>query len=102
MHNLSLSPFEEKIRQAAQMPEPRPEFVDALWMRLDQHPQPQQSIAMFRRLRPAWYAAAAILLVIIITTLIVGPQRVYAAVRQLFGYIQIGRASCRERVSMFV
>ena len=87
MNNLSLSPFEEKIRQAAQMPEPKPEFVDALWNRMTLQQQPQPALHAFRRLRLAWFATAAILLALIITALIVGPQRVYAAVRQLFGYI---------------
>jgi hypothetical protein len=91
MNNLSLSPFKEKIRQATQMPEPKPEFMDALWNRMTTQPQPStatfvsfRSQALRRRV---WYAAAAILLALIITALIVGPQKVYAAVRQLFGYI---------------
>ncbi len=38
-------------------------------------------------LRPAWMASMALLLVLFISTLVIGPQKVWAAFRGLFGYI---------------
>lgn len=81
--------FEDKLRAAAQMPQPRPEFLTTMRARLiEQQPQP---ITVADRLRwtfrhPA-VAASLIVLLLVAGFLIVGPQRVIAAVRGLFGYI---------------
>jgi len=80
--------FEESIRKSFGVPEIRSKFVDEVYGNLM-----QQAVAkskkphLFLGLRPAWTVTFAILALMIIGTLVIGPQRVYAAVLQLFGYI---------------
>jgi hypothetical protein len=80
--------FEESIRKSFGVPEIRSKFVDEVYGRLM-----QQAVAKSKKphpflgLRPAWTVTFAILTMMIIGTLVIGPQRVYAAVLQLFGYI---------------
>ncbi|HEX7393449.1 MAG TPA: hypothetical protein VF313_00840, partial [Anaerolineaceae bacterium] len=80
--------FEENVRQSFGVPEIRSEFADQVYGDLM-----QRAVAKSRKprpffgLRPAWSIALAILSLMIIATLAIGPQRVYAAVLQLFGYI---------------
>jgi len=85
---ISTPSFEEDVRQSFGVPKIRSEFVSQVYGDLIQRagaksrkPRP------FLGLRPAWTVALAILSLMIISTLVIGPQRVYAAVRQLFGYI---------------
>ncbi|TET32390.1 MAG: DUF4179 domain-containing protein, partial [Anaerolineales bacterium] len=85
---ISAPSFEEDVRQSFGVPKIRSEFVSQVYGDLMQRagaksrkPRP------FLGLRPAWTVALAILSLMIISTLVIGPQRVYAAVRQLFGYI---------------
>jgi len=80
--------FEESIRKSFGVPEIRSKFVDEVYGNLM-----QQAVAKSKKphpffdLRPAWTVTFAILTLMIIGTLVIGPQRVYAAVLQLFGYI---------------
>lgn len=80
--------FEESVRKSFGVPEIRSKFVDEVYSDLM-----QRAVAKSRRhhpfygLRPASTVALAILSLMIIGTLVIGPQRVYAAVLQLFGYI---------------
>jgi hypothetical protein len=91
MDSQSLSSFEEKVRLATQLPVPPPEFVEGLWHRIavqsstgrPSTPQGKRRL----RLRPAWLVMGAVVFALITITLILGPARVYAAVRQLLGYI---------------
>jgi hypothetical protein len=78
--------FEEKLRLALMTPEPDPEFAQSLRLRLSARAGSPVSRRSFR-LRPAWIAFFAVITLLIVSTLIIGPERVYAAVRQLFGYI---------------
>jgi WD40 repeat protein len=84
----STSQFEEKVRQSFGVPEIRTEFVDQIYGDLM-----RRAVAKSRKsrpffgLRPAWTFALAIISLMIIGTLVIGPQRVYAAVLHLFGYI---------------
>ena len=77
--------LERAIRAALAAPAASPEFVTSLRERLAgarltvKQPAPP--------LRLAWAAALVILLVMVAGTLIIGPQRVYAAVRQFIGYL---------------
>lgn len=80
--------FEESVRQSFGVPEIRSEFVDQVYDNLMQRVaiKSQKRRPLFG-LRPAWTVALAILLLLIIGTLVIGPQRVYAAIQSLFGYV---------------
>ncbi len=91
MPNPSGMPFEEKVRAAVDAPGPREEFVQDLWIRLAQT-APASSLrrtAARRRMhfRPAWIGVGVVLAALVLATLIIGPTRVYAAIRGLLGYI---------------
>src|SRR5512146_2675956 len=93
MSGLTPSPdFEDQLRAACALPAPDPQFVSQLRSSLAAHAaylsqQQAQSprLAFFRR--PAWAAAIIILLALAGATFAVGPQRVWAAVQGLLGYI---------------
>jgi WD40 repeat protein len=92
--------IEDKVRAALSTPEPDPLFVDRLEAQLLSQPgeRPGQAkrrsagwfptrLVCSRRLRrPAW-GVALVLLAILAIFLVVGPQRVLAAFRQVLGYI---------------
>ena len=80
--------FEENILQSFGIPKIRSEFVDQVYDELMQQTDAKSRKSHpFFGLRPAWTITLAILSLIIIGTLVIGPQRVYAAIQQLFGYI---------------
>lgn len=80
--------FEEKVRQSFGVPEIRTEFVDQVYGDLMRRAGAKSRKSRpFFGLRPAWTVALAIFSLIIIGALVIGPQRVYAAVLHLFGYI---------------
>ena len=80
--------LEEDIRLAFATPAVRPEFADDLHREIMRRAQSKKSLARSpKRLRPAWSITLAILTLLTAVVLIVGPQRVYAAVVRLFGYI---------------
>ena len=90
MNEWNLTPqFEDDIRQSFNIPEIRPEFMGQLYGEIMQRADAKaKKPHNFLTLRPAWTLTIAVLAVLIIGTLILGPQRVYAAVRQfLVGYI---------------
>ena len=91
MPNPSGLSFEDKVRTAVDTTTPRDEFVQELWIRIARAaPAPhtsQASGARRKRFRPAWIGAGVVLAALVIATFIIGPMRVYAAVRQLLGYI---------------
>ncbi len=78
--------FEEEIRAAVAAPLAREEFLKSLHARLVQQASSQSKLnhPIFRR--PAW-VAAFVFAILIVGILAIGPQRVVAAVRGLFGYI---------------
>jgi hypothetical protein len=80
--------LEDNIRAAIAVPQALPEFVNQLYTDL-MHQASLKSRKGLRPfyLRPAWIAFFAVLTLLVVSTLIIGPERVYAAVRQLFGYI---------------
>jgi hypothetical protein len=93
MNNPSSLSIEEKVRLATRtrtaLPAPRPEFAEALWQQIAAHPQPQPPPS--RRItplltRPVW-AAVIVLLVVLLGIAVIGPQKVVAAFRSLFGYV---------------
>ena len=80
--------FEENIRQSYTIPELRSEFVDQVYADLMQRASKKSRKPLtFLGLRPAWTVALAILSLLLISALVIGPQRVYASVMSLFGYI---------------
>ncbi len=85
--NLSI---EEKLYAATRLPQPRPEFLAGLRMRLaDERPYPlslEERLKMTFR-RTTTMAALSILAILLAAFVIVGPQKVIAAVQQLIGYI---------------
>ncbi len=81
--------IEDKLHAATRMPQPRPEFLAELRNQLMEEPRyptaiPQTPRMMFRR--PVW-VIAIIILFLTAALFAIGPQRVLAAFRQLFGYI---------------
>lgn len=89
MNEWTSSPqFENEIRQSFVVPEIRSAFVDQVYGELLQLAAAKtKKPRSFLGPRPAWTIAFAILSLIILGTLVIGPQRVYAAVTRLFGYI---------------
>ena len=84
----SPSPFEEDIRASFFVPPIRPEFVERVQTDLAHRASGKsRKPRIFGGLRPAWAFTMAIGSLMLISTLMIGPQRVYAAVMHLFGYI---------------
>jgi len=80
--------FENKVRSAVDTSPPREEFVQDLWIRLARAAPAQKGGPRRMRLRTAWIGAGVLMAALVVATLIIGPTRVYAAVRQLLlGYI---------------
>ncbi len=80
--------FEEEIKAALKTPPARPEFIDSLSKQLIQRisDKPIKTIYTYERTR-VWLTLAVVIITLIITAWLVGPQRVLAAIRGLFGYI---------------
>lgn len=80
--------LEAKIRAAVAVPQALPEFVSRLQTDL-LHQADLKNRKALRPfyLRPVWIAFLVVITLLIASTLIIGPRRVYAAMRQLFGYI---------------
>ncbi|MDK2980498.1 MAG: hypothetical protein PWQ55_845 [Chloroflexota bacterium] len=89
MNNWTATPqFEENIRRAFNVPDARPEFVNTLEREIARRAQsPQRSARSLRSLRPAYRLALLLLTLLTAAVIAIGPQRVYAAVVRLFGYI---------------
>ena len=87
-NDLSNSLFEDSITRSFGVPAIRAEFVDQVYGEILKraYAKAQKQRSHFR-LRPAWAAALIVLSLIILGTLAVGPQRVFAAIGRLFGYI---------------
>jgi hypothetical protein len=81
--------FEDKLRAAVQMPQPSPEFLAT--MRANLITESPHTISFGDRLwwmfRRPLVVVSMILLLLVAGFLIAGPQRVFAAVFSLFGYI---------------
>ena len=88
MSDLMPSPeFEEKVRAAVPVPVPDAAFVNRLRSKLAAKAAGRKSQLKRFTPRPAWQWALGVLVVMLIAFLALGPQRVLAAVRGLFGYI---------------
>jgi hypothetical protein len=83
--------FEDKVRAAVDAPAPREGFVQDMWARIEHAaPAPRAPFTGgLRRMhsRPVWIGLFVLLAALVLITLIIGPTRVYAAVRQFLGYI---------------
>ena len=85
----SFSSIEEKL-YLANRAQPRPEFLAGLRTQIIERPPAPPSLKDRIRLvfnRPVWVTSTIIVLALAITMVIIGPQRVVAAIRQMFGYI---------------
>jgi len=78
--------FEEEIRAAVAVPLAHEEFVKRLHARLIQQAASQHKVNRPIFLRPAW-VVASVMVVLVIGILLIGPQRVMAAMRSLMGYL---------------
>jgi hypothetical protein len=86
----SNSSIEEKLRAATRMPQPRPEFLTGLRLRLATEPAYSPTNPSRLRLafgRKSSLAACAALILLLAGFVALGPQRVIAAVQELIGYI---------------
>jgi hypothetical protein len=80
--------FEESVRQSFGVPGIRPEFVEKVHGELMRRAaKPSRKTRSFFGLQPAGIIALAFLSLMLLVTLVIGPQRVYAAILQLLGYI---------------
>ena len=82
--------YEDKMQAMLRMPAPDPSFVASL--RTQFGTQIPQSPSRFERLRvnlrrPAWAVAFVIFVFFLAVLLIIGPEKVIAAVERLFGYV---------------
>jgi hypothetical protein len=104
MNYPQISPFEEKVHLATQMPDPSTEFAGALWERVIVHPQRlpswEQRFHNFFS-KPAWALIASVLLVVALIAALAGPQRVLAALQGILGYIPgVGFVSTENAAAM--
>lgn len=87
MSDLTPTPqFEEEILTAVAVPLADDEFVKRLHARLIQQAASQPKFNRRFLLRPAWIVVS-IMAVLVIGILLIGPQRVMAAMRSLMGYL---------------
>ena len=93
LNQLNFREFEEEIRAAMSVPDDGREFSNSLRHQVIAHYAEQQASSLASssrpvfKLRPAWIAVLVFVILLTACTLIVGPERVYNTVRQLFGYI---------------
>lgn len=86
-HNIPTQ-FEEDIRRAFNVPPIRSDFVDRLEIDLmDCANQARKSGFHARRPRLAWALVGLLVLAVTFGTLILGPQRVYAAIQHFLSYV---------------
>ena len=86
--------IEEKVQLATQVPGPRAAFADSLWEQMSNQSPLASRVARPARpahflrphLRPAWILLF-IALLCLLSLAVIGPQKVAAAFRSLFGYI---------------
>jgi len=80
--------LEEEMAAALSAPAASPQFVASLRAQLDAQANRQTGkTAPVFRLRPLWTAAMVVLLALTAAVLLIGPQRVLAAMSALLGYI---------------
>ena len=85
---MSSQEFEAEIRSAVQGPPVRAEFVQRLETQLIESSKNKTTIQKSNwKLRPAWVAIILAVVLLFSVVLIIGPQRVLAAARNLAGYL---------------
>jgi hypothetical protein len=89
MSNLQNMTFENKLQLAMAAPDPDIVFVSSLQASLRKSIPPRYPFRVnpLQRIRFAWAVPVIFLFIVTIVTLVVGPQKVWAAVRSLFGII---------------
>jgi hypothetical protein len=93
-NQLNFGEFEDEVRaaMAVSIADDGMAFLNGLRQQVlahnaDRKENRSSSARPFLGLRPAWTVALVVVCLMIIGTLVIGPQRVYAALQQLFGYI---------------
>lgn len=88
MDNSSLS-IEEKVQQATRMPDPNPDFANELWGQIKVHQQrpPLWKFRIQNLLMRPMIIMVSIFLVLGVAVVLIGPQRVFASLRKVLGYI---------------
>ena len=85
---MAVSPdFEDRVQSVLAVPGPEPNFADGLRLRLLAQAAGQPVRKARPTLRPAWAIALIVLLLLGGTLLAIGPERAWAAVQRLLGYI---------------
>jgi WD40 repeat protein len=79
--------FEDEIRAALQVPPAETVFVTALRSQILEPQRVHRALASRRWTRRAWMALFAALLLTTLAVAVIGPQKVWAAVRGWFGYV---------------
>ena len=79
--------FEEEIRAAVAVPPADDEFINNLHTRLVQQASSKAKLNHSVFLRPAWVITFVVVTGLLVSTLLIGPQRVVAAMRSLIGYL---------------
>lgn len=86
MNDLTL--FEEKVNKAIGERQPNPEFVSKLGRQIAMEEQaPRRKPAQLFGLPMKWSVAAIAVAALMLVLLAVGPSKVYAQIRALFGYV---------------
>ncbi len=85
--NETYSEFEQEIQAAMFVPDVEAEFVDDLRRQVKGKGRPKGPVRRGFFLRPVWAGAMATLILVIVVLLSAGPQRAWAAVQSLFGYV---------------
>lgn len=86
--NFPTPQFEERVRKSFGVPEVSAKFTNVVYNHLMQQAEiKSKKPRPFLGLRPAWAITFTVLALLVFGTLVIGPPRVYAAVRQLLGYI---------------
>lgn len=80
--------FENDLRAAIAPPNAPNDFVNALGVRLlNSYPSSKEKVRRNIRLQPRWIVLICILLLFIVSVLLIGPDKVYAEVLKLLGYV---------------
>jgi len=87
-NDISNTQFEEDVHKSFAIPEARPEFVNQVYKDLMQRAAAKTNKPrLILGMRPAWTVVLAVFTLLVISTIVIGPQKVYASVLKLLGYI---------------
>jgi hypothetical protein len=83
-----ISQFEKDVYRTMAVPDARSEFVASLRSRLvSEAPKLEAPQPVLFKLRLAWAIPLFFVIALLVSTVVIGPQKVWAAVREFFGYL---------------